>query len=75
MNGITGFAKGIYYFFVEDGSVAIGALVALLVVAILTHLKAFSNAASVAGPLLFVMISALLVANLLRVAQHARAGK
>ncbi len=73
MSAIEGIAKSAYYFFVEDGSVAVGALIALIVVGLLAH--ALPSTAMIAGPLLFVLIAALLVANLLRVAQNARAGK
>jgi hypothetical protein len=73
MNAIASVARSAYYFFVEDGSVAIGALIALVLVGVLAH--AAPSTATVVGPLLFVLIAALLVANLLRVAQNARAGK
>jgi hypothetical protein len=75
MSVLAGFAKGVYYFFVEDGSIVVGALIALALVAFLAIAKPFGNAAAVAGPLLFVLLAALLVTNLLRVAQNARAGK
>ena len=75
MSAVSGFAKGVYYFFVEDGSIVVGAIVALIIVAFLAIVKPFGNADAIAGPLLFVLLAALLVANLLRVAQNAHAGK
>jgi hypothetical protein len=69
---LAGFARGAYYFFVEDGSIVIGAIVALVLVGVLAIWKPFGSAALFAGPLLFLLIAALLVANLLHVAHQAR---
>lgn len=74
MNVITGLPRAIYYFFTEDGSVVVGAIVALVVVAILALARPFPAAADIAGPLLFVLIAVLLIVNLWRVAHQSRSG-
>jgi hypothetical protein len=68
MNALTALGRSVYYFFVDDGAVVIGALIALVIVATLAIRQPFPNAGLVAGPLLFVTISALLTASLLHAA-------
>jgi hypothetical protein len=65
-------ARAAYYFFVEDGSIVIGAIIALVIIGILAVGRPFGSAERIAGPLLFLFIAALLIANLLRVAYQAR---
>lgn len=72
MNFIAGLPRAIYDFFTEDGSVVVGAIIALVIVAILALGKPFGGAENIAGPLLFVLIAALLIASLWRVAQQSR---
>jgi hypothetical protein len=69
---ITGLPRAIYEFFTEDGSVVVGAIVALVVVGTLARVHPFGSAQDLAGPLLFVLIAALLIANLWRVAERSK---
>ncbi|HTE85077.1 MAG TPA: hypothetical protein VK821_10105 [Dehalococcoidia bacterium] len=75
MSLLAGFARAAYYFFVEDGSIVIGAVMALVLVGILAIWRPFGTAEQVAGPFLFVLIAGLVIANLLQVARQARAGR
>jgi hypothetical protein len=68
---LAAIGRATYYFFVDDGSIVIGALIALFVVGALAIRQPFPNAEVVAGPLLFVFVSALLVASLLHAAHQS----
>jgi hypothetical protein len=69
---VTGFLLGVADFFAEDGSIVVGAVIALVIVGGLAIWKPIGATGAFAGPLLFVLIAALLVANLLRVAHQSR---
>lgn len=69
MSVVAAFGRSAYYFFVEDGSIVIGAVIALVAIGILAIWQPFAKAREMAGPLLFLLIAGLLVANLLRVAR------
>ena len=71
MSWLAGFARGAYSFFAEDGSIVIGAIVALVLVGALAIWRPFGSAGLFAGPLLFLLIAALLIANLLHVSHLA----
>lgn len=73
MSALSGIGRSAYYFFVEDGSIAIGTLIALVVVGYIGRAKPFGGADAIVGPLLFVIVAALLISNLLRLGQQARA--
>jgi hypothetical protein len=72
MSIVTGFLRGIWYFFVEDGAIVVGTVVALILIGGLAILRPFGNASEIVGPLLFLLIAALLLINLLWVARQAR---
>jgi hypothetical protein len=72
MTLLAGLARSVYYFFTEDGSVVVGAVVALIIVGVLARVRPVGGALDVAGPLLFVLIAALLIANLWRTAEQSR---
>jgi len=72
MSFITGLPGAIYGFFTEDGSVVVGAVIALALVGILAKARPFGGAQDMAGPLLFVLIAALLIANLWRAAERSK---
>jgi hypothetical protein len=71
VNALAAIGRAIYYFFVDDGAIVVGALIALVIVAGLAIRQPFPNAQLVAGPLLFVFISALLTASLLHAARQS----
>jgi hypothetical protein len=70
---IAGLPRAIYDFFTEDGSVVIGAVIALALVAVLVLAKPFDRAADIAGPFLFVLIAGILITSLWRAARSSRA--
>jgi len=72
MSSLTGFARAAYSFFVEDGSIVVGAIIALVLVGLLALAKPFGSADQFAGPLLFLLIAILLAGNLLHVARQVR---
>jgi len=72
MSVIAAGLRAVYGFFTEDGSVVVGAVVALLLVGILAKARPFGSAPDLAGPLLFVLIAALLIANLWRAAERSK---
>ena len=72
MSVVAGAARSVYYFFTEDGSVVVGAIVALIIVAAVSQARPLPNALDVAGPLLFILIAALLIANLWRTAERSK---
>jgi hypothetical protein len=72
MSVLRSFARSAYYFFVEDGSIVIGAIVTLVLVGVLAVWQPFPGADRLAGPLLFLLISGLLIASLLRVVHQSR---
>jgi hypothetical protein len=71
MTSLAELGKAVYYFFTEDGSVVVGAMIALILVGIVVRLKPLANTLDIAGPLLFVLIAALLIANLWRTAERS----
>ena len=69
--------ENIYDLLVEDGSIAIGTIVALVVTGIWSWATWHTSLQDLGGPLLFVLLMALLVGNLYRtgrVAASKRAG-
>ena len=72
MSMIAGFARGVWYFFVEDGAIVVGTIIALLLVGGLAALRPSGSVEAYLGPLLFLLISALLATNLLHVARQLR---
>ena len=72
MSLIRRLAHDVYDFFTEDGSVVVGAVIAVVIVAVLSLRPPFASARDVAGPVLFVLIAALLIANLWRVAERSK---
>lgn len=68
---IAGLPRAVYDFFVEDGSVVVGAVIALIAAGVLALVRPFAGAENLVGPLLFVLIAALLIVNLWRVAQQS----
>lgn len=62
----------VWDFFAEDGSIVAGAAVALVLTAGLAIARPFAHAAVLAGPLLFLLIAALLAGNVWRVVLRSR---
>jgi hypothetical protein len=64
--------ENIYDLLVEDGSIAIGTIVALVVVGLWSWaMPPHSSVADLGGPLLFLLLMALLVSNLYRTGRAA----
>jgi len=64
--------ENVYDLLVEDGSIAIGTLVALVIAGVWSTLTASTEYLSnLGGPLLFVLLMGLLVANLYRTGRVA----
>jgi hypothetical protein len=74
VSALAAVGRATYYFFVDDGSIVVGALIALVIVGALAIRQPFPKAELVAGPLLFVFISGLLTASLLHAARQSGKG-
>ena len=69
---LRGLPLAVWEFFAEDGSIVVGAAVALALTAVLAIGRPFAHADVIAGPMLFLLIAALLAGNLWRVVLRAR---
>jgi hypothetical protein len=63
--------ENIYDLLVEDGSIAIGTIAALVVVGLWSFATFHSSVQSLGGPLLFLLLMGLLVGNLYRTGRAA----
>jgi hypothetical protein len=71
MKAIAGVGLGIWYFFVEDGAIVVGTIIALLLIGGLAAWRPSVRVEYILGPLLFVLIAGLLSANLVPLAHRA----
>jgi len=73
MGVIRGIFQSIYDLLVEDGSIALGTLGALLLAGLWVRIAGVgSEAADLGGPVLFILLMALLLTNLYRTGRDAR---